>query len=76
MSDEEDLRFWYAVLKDKDDKDYSVGSYDEKEAEEISKRPEYDPNTVQIAEVVFYGDGKFFVYQMLPPLWRLVQIVW
>ena len=76
MSDKEDLRLWYAVLKDKDDKDYSIGSYDEDEAEEISKRPEYDPNTVQIAEVLFYGSDWFFVLEMMPPLWRLKQIVW
>ena len=68
--------WWYAVLKDEDDKDYSIGSHDEDEAEEISKRPEYDYDTVLIAEVLFIGKRKLpFVYDVHRPFCILSHIV-
>lgn len=66
---------WYAVLKDENDRDFSVGSYDEDEAEEISKRPEYNRDTVLIAETCVCDSGRRFTVHIGMPYWVAKDIV-
>lgn len=53
---------WFAVLKDQNDADWNLGSYNPNEAIEMSKQ--YDPNTVRIVEI---KEGK--IVDSFRPLW-------
>ena len=72
----EEKKLWYAVLKDENSRDFSVGSYDEDEAEEISKRPEYDYDNVRIAQLFFREGKEPIVFKIERPFWILSHIVW